>query len=182
VNVRVVDTQGNTLGENAPIEFIAPSVGNGTGTVDVRAVLDNAKGTLLPGQVTRARIEGISVAGSLVIPKRALMHGIQGPFVWLVGADSKIEIRPVKLGISSGNNIAVTEGLKAGDRVVVDGILKVGPGAVVKAMPIDAKKESAPEQASANAGAASSTAPAENAPAASANDSQGSSGAPKAGP
>ena len=184
VNVRVVDTQGNTLGENAPIEFIAPSVGNGTGTVDVRAVLDNAKGTLLPGQVVRARIEGISVAGSLVIPKRALMHGIQGPFVWLVGADSKIEIRPVKLGISSGNNIAVTEGLKAGDRVVVEGILKVGPGAVVKAMPIDAQKENAPEPAAAQASAspASSTAPAENAPAASATDSQGSSGAPKAGP
>jgi membrane fusion protein, multidrug efflux system len=141
VNVRVVDNAGGTLGENAPIEFIAPSVGNGTGTVDVRAVLDNSKSALLPGQVVRARIEGISVAGSLVIPKRAVMHGTSGPFVWLVGAENKIDIRPVKLGIASGNNIAVTEGLKAGDRVVVEGVLKIGPGAVVKAVPIDPKKE-----------------------------------------
>jgi membrane fusion protein (multidrug efflux system) len=136
VNVRVVDTQGNTLGEHAPIEFIAPSVGNGTGTVDVRAVLDNTHGTLLPGLVVRARIEGITVAGSLVIPKRAMMHGVQGPFVWLVGAENKVELRPVKLGIESGNHVAVAEGLTAGDKVVVDGILKVGPGAVVKAVPI----------------------------------------------
>jgi membrane fusion protein (multidrug efflux system) len=100
INVRVVDTQGKTLGENAPIEFIAPSVGNGTGTVDVRAVLNNPDGALLPGQVVRARIEGISVAGSLVIPKRAIMHGIQGPFVWLVGPENKVEIRPIKIGIA----------------------------------------------------------------------------------
>ena len=151
VNVRVLDSQGNTLGENAPIEFIAPSVGNGTGTVDVRAVLPNPNGALLPGQVARARIEGVTVAGSLVIPKRAMMHGTQGPFVWLVGAENKIEIRPVKLGISSGNNIAITEGLHEGDKVVVDGILKIGPGAVVKAVPIDAKQEAGTEQASAAA-------------------------------
>jgi len=148
LTVRVVDIEGKTLGENAPIEFIAPSVGNDTGTVDIRAVLSNEKGALLPGSVARARIEGLTVAGSLVIPKRALMHGMQGTFVWLVAADNKVGMRSVKIGISSGNNVAVTEGLAAGDRVVVEGILKVQPGALVKAVPINTKREGQTEQAS----------------------------------
>ncbi|HEV7715378.1 MAG TPA: efflux RND transporter periplasmic adaptor subunit, partial [Steroidobacteraceae bacterium] len=136
VSVRVADIQGNTLSENARIEFVSPSVGDQTGTVDVRAVLDNAKGGLLPGQVVRAHVEGVTLAGSLVIPKRAVMHGVQGAFVWVVGADNKVTPRPVHLGTSSGNNVVVTNGLASGDRVVVDGILKVQPGALVNATPV----------------------------------------------
>jgi membrane fusion protein (multidrug efflux system) len=134
--VRVVDVNGTTIGEKAPIEFIAPSVGNETGTVEVRAVLDNKQSSLLPGQVARARIEGVNVQGSLVIPKRAVMHGAQGSFVWVVGEDQKAAPRPVKLGTGSGNNISVADGLVSGDRIVVDGVLKVQPGAPVKAQPV----------------------------------------------
>lgn len=138
VFVRVLDAQGNTLAERAPIEFIAPSVGNETGTVDVRAVLDNEKAALLPGQVVRARIEGVTLPGSLVIPKRAVMHGMQGSFVWAIGADNKVAPQPVQLGATSGNDVVVTGGLTKGSRVVVDGILKVQPGAVVKPMALAA--------------------------------------------
>jgi membrane fusion protein (multidrug efflux system) len=136
VSVRVMDTQGNTLAEGARIEFIAPAVGDQTGTVDVRALLDNPGETLLPGQVVRAHVEGVTLAGLLVIPKRAVMHGVQGSFVWVIGGDNKVAPRPVQLGATSGNNVVVTSGLAAGDRVVVDGILKVQPGALVKATPI----------------------------------------------
>lgn len=136
VNVRVLNTQGQTLAGNARIEFIAPAVGDQTGTVDVRAILDNSGDTLLPGQVVRARIEGVNIPGAFVIPKRALMHGAQGSFVWVVGPDNKVGPRPVTLGVTSGNNVAVTKGLEAGDRVVSDGILKVQPGALVKATPV----------------------------------------------
>ena len=136
IKVRVLDIQGRTLGDNARMEFIAPSVGDGTGTIDVRAVLDNSKSTLLPGQVVRARVEGVTLANSLIVPKRAVMHGLQGTFVWLVGSDQKVGPRPVTLGTTAGNNVVVTKGLEAGDRVVVDGILKVQPGAIVKASPV----------------------------------------------
>jgi membrane fusion protein, multidrug efflux system len=147
LNVRVVDTQGNTLSEKAPIEFIAPSIGNGTGTVEVRATLTNENGRLIPGQVARARVEGVNVPGSLVIPKRALMHGMQGPFVWVVGADNKAQPRPVKLGVASGNNVAVSDGLQSGDRVVVEGILKVQPGVALKPTPINAMPAQNTQQA-----------------------------------
>jgi membrane fusion protein, multidrug efflux system len=136
VTVELTDAQGEPLGTQARVEFIAPSVGNDTGTVSVRAVLDNKEGALLPGQVVRARLEGLNLPGSLVIPKRAVMHGMQGAFVWVIGEDEKAAPRPVKLGVSSGNNVAVLEGLKPNERVIVDGVLKVQPGALVKMTPV----------------------------------------------
>jgi membrane fusion protein (multidrug efflux system) len=136
VLVRVLNAQGTTLAENARIEFIAPSVADQTGTVDVRAILDNAGDTLLPGQVVRARIEGVNITGAFVLPKRAIMHGAQGSFVWTIDKANKAQPRPVTLGTTSGNDVAITKGLNAGDRVVVDGILKIQPDAVVKAVPL----------------------------------------------
>ena len=154
VNVRVLNAQGVTLAENAQIEFMSPSIGDQTGTVDVRAVLDNKSDSLLPGQVVRARIEGVNIAGAFVIPKRALMHGAQGSFVWAIGTDNKVSPRPVQVGISSGNNVAVTKGLAAGDRIVVDGILKVQPGALVKATPVPVEGAAAPAPPAREAAAA----------------------------
>jgi membrane fusion protein (multidrug efflux system) len=133
VQVRVIGPRGAAIGPPATIEYIAPRVDDTTGTVAVRAVLDNSGSALLPGRVVRARVEGVSVPGSLVVPKRALMHGAQGPFLWVIGAGEQVAPRPVELGASSGNDVAVASGLAAGDRVVVDGILKVQPGAVVNA-------------------------------------------------
>jgi membrane fusion protein, multidrug efflux system len=139
VLVRVLNTQGTTLAPNARIEFIAPAVADQTGTVDVRAILDNTGDALLPGQVVRARIEGVNIAGAFVLPKRAIMHGAQGAFVWTIDKENKTQPRPITPGTTSGNDVAVTHGLNAGDRVVVDGILKVQPGAVVKAVPVQAE-------------------------------------------
>jgi membrane fusion protein (multidrug efflux system) len=136
VGVELTDAQGAPLGTQARVEFIAPSVGNDTGTVSVRATMDNKKGELLPGQVVRARLTGLNLPGSLVIPKRAVMHGMQGAFVWVIGEGEKAAQRPVKLGVSSGNNVAVLDGLKPNERVIVDGVLKVQPGALVKMTPI----------------------------------------------
>ncbi len=137
VSVRIADIQGRTLGENARIEFIAPSIGDETGTVDVRAVIDNSKATLFPGQVVRALVQGVTLPGMLIIPKRAVMHGMQGTFVWVIGTDLKIAPRPVELGATAGNNVVVQTGLTAGERIVVEGILKVQPGAAVKATAVN---------------------------------------------
>jgi len=146
VVVRVVDTHGAQIGPDASVEFIAPRVDDSTGTIAVRALLDNTGDVLRPGGVVRARVDGVNVPSSLVIPKRAVMHGAQGSFVWIVDAGEKVGVRPVALGASAGNDVVVTKGLTAGDRVVVDGILKVQPGAVVRATPIapDAAPQSNP--------------------------------------
>jgi membrane fusion protein (multidrug efflux system) len=82
------------------------------------------------------------------------MHGAQGSFVWAIGEDNKVSPRPVQLGISSGNNVAVTKGLGAGDRIVVDGILKVQPGALVKGTPVPAEGAASPAPPAREAAAA----------------------------
>jgi membrane fusion protein (multidrug efflux system) len=142
VGVRVLEPDGRPIGELAPIEFLAPRVDEATGTVGVRAVLDNRAGAL-PGRIVRARVEGVSVPNALVIPKRAIVYGAQGSFVWIVSAGDQVAPAPVQLGALAGNEAAVASGLSAGDRVVVDGILKVQPGIVVHAAPIDGGAQAA---------------------------------------
>jgi membrane fusion protein (multidrug efflux system) len=106
-----------------------------SGTVRVRAVLPNKDAQLIPGQFIRAKVEGVALSNVVSIPRKALMSGPQGAFVWLVGADSKAQMRPVQVGRSFGNNVIVTDGLQAGDRYIVEGVLKVmQPGTLVSAV------------------------------------------------
>jgi len=136
VSVSVIGARGVPAANRAKIEFIAPRVDDRTGTVEVRALLDNSDGALLPGQVARARIEGVGVADALVIPKRAVAQGAAGPYVWKIDDGGAVAPQPIELGVTAGNDAAVVRGLASGDRIVVDGILKVQPGAVVDATPI----------------------------------------------
>ena len=140
VGVSIANAQGQPLAEMGTIEFVSPRIDDATGTVAIRAVLDNATG-VVPGRIVRARIEGVSIANSLVIPKRAVMHGAQGAYVWTVDGSGQPVPAPVELGALSGNDVAVTAGLSPGARVIVDGVLKVRPGAPVKAVPIDTGTE-----------------------------------------
>jgi len=123
------------IGAMGRIEFISPRVDDATGTVEIRAVLDNPGG-IVPGRIVRARIEGVSVPNALVIPKRAVMHGAQGAYVWTVDDGGQPAPTPVELGALAGNDVAVTAGLTAGARVIVDGTLKIRPGQPVSAVPI----------------------------------------------
>ena len=134
VGIRVTDAQGRAIAGAGRIEVVAPRVDDATGTVGIRAVLDNPDG-VVPGRIVRAHVDGVSIPNSLVIPKRAVMHGAQGSFVWTVDGNNQVAIAPVQLGALAGNDVAVTEGLTPGARVIVDGILKVGPGAPVNPMP-----------------------------------------------
>jgi membrane fusion protein, multidrug efflux system len=133
VGIRVTDAQGRAIAGTGRIEVMAPRVDDATGTIAIRAVLDNPDG-VVPGRIVRAHIDGVSIPNSLVIPKRAVMHGAQGSFVWTVDGNNQVAIAPVELGALAGNDVAVTAGLTPGARVIVDGILKVGPGAPVNAM------------------------------------------------
>ena len=73
----------------------------------------------------------------IYIPVRAVLNTPEGALVWALDKDNKVQPHPLKLGHSAGNLIEVADGLKAGDRVIVDGILKVQPGAAVKPVSID---------------------------------------------
>ena len=130
VRVELLDTRGARL-PAASVDFVAPQAGTATGTVEVRAIVDNREAALIPGEVVRARVRGVALADAKVVPKRAVQQGADGPFVWTVDAAGLAQPRPVRPGFASGNFVAIETGLNPGDRVIVDGVLKVRPGAPV---------------------------------------------------
>lgn len=136
--VKLLLDEGGEYPEAARLTFVDNAVDRASGTVRVRAVLNNPNAQLIPGQFIRARIEGAALANAMSIPRKAIMTSAQGQFVWVVGAGEKIESRPVQMGRSLGNNVLVANGLAAGDRVVVEGVMKVQPGVQVSAVSIDA--------------------------------------------
>ena len=134
--------------------FLDTSVEQGSGTVRARASMANGNQQLVPGQFVRVRIEGISAKDTVSVPRRAVMTSAQGSFVWLVGADDVVELRPVRLAGTAGDRALIAEGLEGGERVIFDGVLKVRPGVKVAIA-----KDAAPAQgAPANSDAATSDA------------------------
>lgn len=145
--VKLLLEDGSEYADAAKLTFIDNAVDVNSGTVRVRAVLQNKLAQLIPGQFVRAHVEGISLANVMMVPRKAVMSGPQGHFVWLVGADDKVEIRPVQTGRSFGNDIIVTTGLKGGERFIVEGVLKVQPGIQVSAVSADANAAAAKQAA-----------------------------------
>jgi multidrug efflux system membrane fusion protein len=103
-----------------------------TGTVKLRAKFMNADLALFPNQFVNARMLLDTRSGVLIIPSAALQRGSQGNFVYVVKEDNTVSVRPVKLGVSDGERVAVESGLTAGERVVVDGTDRLREGARVQ--------------------------------------------------
>jgi multidrug efflux system membrane fusion protein len=103
-----------------------------TGTVKLKAVFDNQDGLLWPNQFVNARLLLDVKKNAVVIPAAAIQRGTQGTFVFVVGKDNTVQIRPVKIGVTDGNSIAVDSGLTPGEQVVTDGQDKLQAGSKVQ--------------------------------------------------
>lgn len=130
-DVRLLATGSDALLATAPITFVDNRVDSNTGTVGIRATLRNAGPRLSPGQFVRVQLAGLATPVGTYVPARAINHGASGPFVWKVDGKGHADMHPVRLGPSVGNLIRVDGGVRPGDRVVVDGVLKLQPGAAV---------------------------------------------------
>jgi len=116
--------------------FTESSVNAATGQVILRTEFKNPDRNLLPGMYVRVRIEQASAEGALAVPDQSIRRNTDGkPLVYVVGKENKVEIRPVTLGWPIDNRWIVTKGLSAGDKVIVEGFQKIGPGAPVKPVP-----------------------------------------------
>ena len=143
--VKVVLGDGTVLPAPGRVTFGDASFSRETGTFLVRAELPNKDGMLRPGQFVRVLLEGSSWKDAIQVPQRAVMQGPQGNFVWVVDAESKAQPRPVVLGPLGDGAWLIQQGLQSGDRVVVDGGMKLGPGSPVTATPGgDAAKTAGP--------------------------------------
>jgi membrane fusion protein (multidrug efflux system) len=137
--VEVILADGRTFKEKGRITFADAEFSETTGTFLIRAELENKEGILRPGQFLRVRLLGAVHPNAILVPKRAVMQGAQGSFVWAINKQGKAEFRPVQLGEWSGDDWIVTSGLQSGEMVAVDGAVKLRAEAAVKVIEPAAK-------------------------------------------
>ncbi len=143
--VEIVLVDGSMFPHTGQITFTDPAYNSQTGTFLIRVQVDNPKGLLRPNQYVRVRVKGATRPNAILVPQRAVLQGAKGHFVWVADKDSKAENRPVVVGDWSGDEWVISEGLHAGDRVVVDGGLKLGPGVALDPKPFTATAAAAAE-------------------------------------
>jgi membrane fusion protein, multidrug efflux system len=141
--VELIQVDGTVFAHTGKITFIDPSYNPQTGTFLIRVTVANPESALRPNQYVRVRLKGAMRPHAIAVPQRAVQQGAKGQFVWTVNKEGKAEQRPVTVGDWYGDSWFVTEGLKAGDQVVVDGGQRLQADALVKATPYVAKPGSA---------------------------------------
>ena len=125
------------------LQLVDNQVDAKSGTVRVRAIFDNKDGTLIPGQFARLRMGQAKASSALLISERAVGTDQNKKFVMVIGADNKATYREVTLGANVNGLRIVQSGLKPNERIVVNGLQRVRPGAVVapEVVPMDLKAE-----------------------------------------
>jgi membrane fusion protein (multidrug efflux system) len=149
--VRVVLPDGTELERTGRLDYVDPVVDPASGTQEFRARFSNRDRMLLPGQFVRVRPEGFRRDSAIVIPATAVLQDLGRSYVFVVGPGDTVATRGIKPGQWSGERWVIDSGLVAGDRVVVDNVQKIGPGMVVKPVPLSA--DSAGRAAAGKAGA-----------------------------
>ncbi|MBR7964474.1 efflux RND transporter periplasmic adaptor subunit [Burkholderia vietnamiensis] len=154
--VSLILEDGKTYSEPGKLQFSDVTVDQTTGSVTIRAVFPNPGRVLLPGMFVRARIEEGVNENAFLVPQIGVTHDQKGQAIaMVVNASNKVEPRPLKTTGIQGQNWIVEGGLQAGDRVIVQGVDKVRPGATVKSVPAQL-----PDASAASGVAAASAAPA----------------------
>lgn len=117
------------------LTFIDNAVDPSTGTITVRVTVENKDFTLLPGQYVRVRLRIREQPDALMVPQVAVGSSQLGKYVYIVGGDNKVEMRPVTLGPSEGDRVAALSGVDVKDTIIVGNLQKIGPGLFVQPLP-----------------------------------------------
>lgn len=155
--VALLMPDGREYSRDGRIGYVDPVVDAQTGTQQYRAQFANPDRLLVPGQFTQVRIRGLTRDSAIVIPQRAVLQQMGQEIVYVLGDSNKVAVRVVKATGWSGNNWLIDSGLKAGDKVVVDGLQKISAGAVVRPTALaDSATNSATNSSTTNAAAGAS--------------------------
>ncbi|HEY5601639.1 MAG TPA: efflux RND transporter periplasmic adaptor subunit [Gammaproteobacteria bacterium] len=130
-SVTVTLAEGSEYTNSGKLTFSDIRVSGTTGTSEARAEIPNPDGLLRPGQFVRVAVNGARRPNAILVPQRSVLEGPSGKFVYIVNADGKAESRPVEAGDWMGDDWLIKTGLNPGDKVIVDGVMKIGPGAPV---------------------------------------------------
>lgn len=145
IQVELILADGSAYPQKGQITFVDPVINAQTGTYNVRAVVPNPDNQLSPGQFVRVQLKGAVRPNAIMVPQVAVMQGPNGKFVFVVGPDNTAQPKPIQVGDWYGDQWIVNSGLETGDRVVVDGAVRLQPGAPVQIRP--AAPAPAPEPA-----------------------------------
>lgn len=135
IEVRLVLEDGTPYAMSGRLNFADMNVDQSTGTVSLRAQFANPQRLLLPGQFVQARIGAGVDPGGITVPQRAVTVTEKGASVMIVGANNVATPRPIKVGQLIGGKWVVSQGLRPGDKVIVNGLQKVRPGLPVTVTP-----------------------------------------------
>jgi membrane fusion protein (multidrug efflux system) len=131
--VKLMFESGEVYPEEGTLQFSDVTVNATTNSVTVRAIFPNPHADLLPGMFARARLEEGNRPNAILVPQPAVTHNTKGePTALVVGADGTAELRVLQIPRAVGNQWLVASGLKPGDKVIVDNLQRVRPGAPVK--------------------------------------------------
>src|SRR6516165_7902512 len=145
-STELVFADGTVYPQKGKFSFVDRQVDPTTGTILIAANFPNPEHTLRPGEFAKARAVLENISGALLVPARALVE-LQGSYqIGVLGQDNKAEIRPIKIGPRYKGQVVVTEGLKEGEKVIVEGVQKVRPGMVVTAKPYQEPQAGLEEQ------------------------------------
>jgi len=143
--VRLLLEDGSAYPLPGTLRFSEVTVDQSTGSITLRAIFPNPQQTLLPGMFVRAILEEGKSSQAILVPQRGVTRDPAGnAMVMVVGAEEKVEPRIIKVARTVGESWLVSDGLAAGDRVIIEGLQKARPGTQVKAVPFGGKAESTP--------------------------------------
>ncbi|WP_370598349.1 efflux RND transporter periplasmic adaptor subunit [Plesiomonas shigelloides] len=148
--IRLAD--GSLYSEVGKLNFSDNRVDGKTGTIRARAIFDNERGVLLPGQFVRLTIDLGTRKYAIVVPAKAIVQSQADRMLMVVDAENKVVPRPVKLGAVVESGVLIESGLQAGERYIVEGLMKARPGVVIQ--PVSAQEMSAISQKAVSASAA----------------------------
>ena len=132
VQVEITLIDGTLFPHRGVLDFVDVAISPQTGTALVRASIPNPDEVLKPGQFVRARLLGWERPDALLVPQRAVIQQPTGQFIYVVGEGDKAELRAITTGQWFNDGWVIESGLKPGDRVIVDALMQVRPGAPVK--------------------------------------------------
>ena len=134
--------------EDGKIDFVNNEVDVNTGTIEMRAVVPNGSKTMLPGQFVKVQLLLKEQPDTLVVPQQAIGEQQGQSYVFVVGDDNKVEFRNVTTGSDYNDLTVIQSGLKAGEKVITEGMQKVKPGmTVIPGTASEESKKAAPETA-----------------------------------
>ncbi|PAV48032.1 efflux transporter periplasmic adaptor subunit [Pseudomonas sp. HAR-UPW-AIA-41] len=132
LTAEIIFGDGSLYAQKGKVDFTDSLIDKGTGTVSARAIVPNPEQALLPGQFVRIRISGMVRPNSITVPEKALAQGPAGNFVYVVDEQGVARARPVDTDYTLNGRWIIRSGLSSGERVIVDGLIRVRPDQPVK--------------------------------------------------